>query len=264
MPIRYNFLVWRLRGVEHVITCFTSGSKGGTGKTTLSSLLALGCSAAGYRALLVDACSEGGATTSLLGGAPGPYLRDVLEGSAQLVEAVQVYSLPLGEEELDFYLLPNRGPLPSVSLEGFVEQLRRLADKYFDLVLIDMPAYQDPWYEEFLQRSDVVVKVVEPNPAAVAAGIVAWPPGVGDGDPLVVYALNQPRPYPKSVVKEYLDDLRRRFGKEAVVTVPYDYAASRVSPEMLGQVLSHVSDEFQDALYELAQRIIRPREGAAP
>ena len=249
--------------MEHVTACFTSGHKGGTGKTTLSSLLALGCSAAGYRALLVDASSEGGATTALLGGAPGPYLRDVLEGRAQLIKAIQVYSLPLGEGA-ELYMLPNRGPLPPVDLSSFMKQLRRLADRYFDLVIIDLPAYQDPWYEEFHQGSDVVVKVVEPNPAAVAAGVAAWPPGVGDGDPLVVYALNQPRPYPKSVVREILQDLRRRFGEEAVVVIPYDYAASRLCPEMLAQVLSHVSEKFQDALYELAQRIIKAARRAAP
>lgn len=247
-----------------MIVCFTSGSKGGTGKTTLSSLLALGYSAAGYRVLLVDVGSEGGATTALLGGAPGPYLRDVLEGGAKLEDAVQAYSLPLEEGELDFYLLPNRGPLPTVALGDFLGRLRRLAEKYFDLMLIDLPAYQDPWYEEFLQGSDAVVKVVEPNPAAVAAGIVAWPPGVGDGDPLVIYVLNQPRVYPKSVVSEFLEDLRRRFGDESVVLVPYDYAASRLCPELLGQVLSRVSDELQDALYEIAQKITRARRGAGP
>ena len=61
-----------------VYACFTSGSKGGVGKTTLSSLLTLALAAIERRVLLVDCSEDGGASRLLLGNPEPPYLLSLI------------------------------------------------------------------------------------------------------------------------------------------------------------------------------------------
>jgi len=222
-------------------------------------MLTIGLSIARVRVLLVDVSTEGGAGVLLFGTPPAPHLRDVLAGKVRLPRAVGIYAVEYEGEDYEFGFVSNRGQLPRVELDPLFSELKRLEGRYFDVIIIDLPAYQDPWYEGFVKRSEVVVKVVEPNPAAIGAAVRAWPPEMGDGSAVVLYAVNHPRPYLRSVTERYLRELRRRFGDEAVLAIPYDYAASRLAPETLSQALLLVKEPFQDALLRLAQRIIRPR-----
>ena len=240
------------------ISTITSGNKGGTGKTTISLLLTLASNYAGIPALHIDTSSEGGAGTILLGAKPGPYLRDFFEGRASILESINIYTLELGDEEFDFYILLNSGCLPKIRLESFFTCLRSL-ERYFELVIIDLPAYQDLWYEQFSMLSDVVVKVTEPSPASLTAVFSAWPRLNDEASIDVIYVLNQPRFYSMSVVKLYEERLKQSVGEERVVVIPYDYAASRLAPENIEVALLNLSEKFQDALITLTQKLLRPK-----
>jgi len=237
------------------IATVTSGNKGGTGKTTISLILTLATNYAGIPSLHVDASSEGGAGTLLLGAKPGPYLRDYLNGKASLDESISVYTLDINGEKFDFYMVLNSGNLPRVDLERLFNDLRRL-DDYLELVVIDLPAYQDPWYEAFSRLSDAVIKVAEPSPHSLTAVFSAWPPlGLASGTP-TIYVLNQPRYYPVNVVETYESRLRDSVGDENVITVPYDYAASRLAPENIEAALLNLSDDFQEAIVKIGQKLL--------
>ncbi|RLG87931.1 MAG: hypothetical protein DRO18_02420, partial [Thermoprotei archaeon] len=183
------------------IATFTSGGKGGTGKTTISSLLILGMSKLGIRVLLIDASSEGGASRLLLGNPEPPYLRDVFSGNTRLGDAIGLFEI---EGYTDFYMLPNIGFLPRIELPQFFLELRRYR-KFFDVVIVDLPAFQDSWYNGFALNSDVVVKVAEPNHSSFAACLQS-PPNNGN----IIYVLNQPRLYPPRITRKYREELQNR------------------------------------------------------
>ncbi|RLE63054.1 MAG: hypothetical protein DRJ38_08480 [Thermoprotei archaeon] len=231
------------------IATFTSGGKGGTGKTTLSSLLILGMSKSGIRTLLIDASSEGGASRLLLGNPEPPYLRDVFDGKTRLGDAIGLFEIT---NYCEFYMLPNIGVLPRVDLREFFLELRRFG-KFFDLVIVDLPAFQDSWYHGFSLNSDIVVKVAEPNHSSFAACLQS-PPENGN----IVYVLNQPRIYPPSVTRKYRENLEAKTGSEVLV-FPYEPAVTILNPSNAEKVLSKISPKFQDSLLKLGFRLAKPK-----
>jgi len=225
-----------------MIVATFSGSKGGTGKTTLavSLSLAVGLSA---EVLLVDASAEGGATAYLLGDCPGPYLCEDPDGSLRRVEA----------DELRLTLAVNRGPL--LQPETVAERVASWSERY-QLVVIDQPALTDvdavERYMPLLKLADTVLIVTEPNPASIEASLYRF------GGKRVVVALNQPRPYPKTVVEHYrrvVEHFCRRHGYEYVL-IPYEPAVSRLGPSVL-KVYRYTSEEYDSAIAKLANVLLR-------
>ncbi len=218
-----------------------SGSKGGTGKTTLAVSLALVASMR-VETLLVDASAEGGATAYLLGDSPGPYLSEDPDGSLRRVEA----------DELQLTVAMNRRPLfwP-----------RKVAERIaawrgsFQLIVIDEPALTDvdavERYMPLLKLADTILIVTEPNPASIEASLYRF------WGKRVIVALNQPRPYPRTVVDHYrrvVEHFCRKHGYEYVL-VPYEPAVSRLGPSTL-EVFRYTSAEYDSAIVKLANLLL--------
>jgi len=221
-----------------------SGSKGGTGKTTISVSLSLLCSAR-VNTLLVDASAEGGATSYLLGDCPGPYLSQD--------PARSLRKIAIDEADVRLAVAVNRGPLLNPELVA-----RHIAEwgRSFQLTLIDLPALTDfdaiKRYMPFFELADTVLVVTEPSPASLEASLYTF------GPKRVIIALNQPRPYVKSVVEHYrrvVEWFCKQHGYNYVV-VPYDAAMARLTPSSL-RVIMYTSDEYDAALVKLAQLLLR-------
>lgn len=219
-----------------LVTTFSS-SKGGTGKTTLAVSLSV-LSSASARTLLVDASAEGGATSYLLGDAPGPYFWEDPEGSLRSVELSDGVALTVAV---------NRGPLVDPAR---VAQALEAWRETFDFTVVDLPALTDvdtvERYMPLLRATNAVLVVVEPNPASLEAALYCF------GGKRVVVALNCPRPYPATVVDWYrraVEVFCRKFGYEYAV-IPYDPALSRLAPTRL-RALQYTSEALDTALFKL-------------
>jgi len=225
---------------------FTSGSKGGTGKSTLSSLCTLALAGAGYSVLLVDCGSEGNSTRMLLRNPRPPFLRDFLKGD---LWALGEYTVKVGSFEVNFFMIPNIGPLDRLDRIRSMLNLKlskaRLED-YFQLIVFDLPAYQGSSYDAIIDASDIVVLVAKPYRAAVAAVKTAY---TGRAKKLVV--LNE---YHPSFI-EYRVDMERYFN-DSVLTLPYDPYVRLMGPDTLSLVLSRLGKEFQRSLLELCRSIL--------
>jgi len=225
-----------------VIVATFSGSKGGTGKTTLAVSFSLAVSLR-VETLLIDASAEGGATAYLLGDCPGPYLSENPDGSLRRVEA----------DELQLTVAVNRGPL--LWPQKVAERVAAWAKRY-QLVIVDQPALTDvdavERYMPLLKLADTILIVTEPNPASIEASLYKF------GSKRVIVALNQPRPYPKTVVDHYrrvVEHFCRKHGYEYVL-VPYEPAVSRLSPSVL-KVFRYTSEEYDSAVAKLANILLQ-------
>lgn len=232
-----------------MIVATFSGSKGGTGKTTLAVCVSVVASSS-LPTLLVDASAEGGATAYLLGDAPPPYLREDPERSLRRVDA----------EGLRMFVAVNRGALANA--EVVARHVQQWATR-FELVVVDMPALTDvdavERYMPLLRLADTVLVVTEPNPASLGASLYTF------GGKRVVVALNSPRPYPKTVVDHYarvIANFCRRAAEKGVlvdyVLIPYDPAVSRLGPSTF-KVLNYTSEEFDSAVMRLAVLLLRKK-----
>jgi cellulose biosynthesis protein BcsQ len=225
-----------------VIVATFSGSKGGTGKTTLAVSLSLAISLR-VETLLVDASTEGGATAYLLGDCPGPYLSEDPDGSLRRIEA----------DELQLTVAVNRG---SLLWPGKVADSVEEWSKQYHFIIIDQPALTDvdavERYMPLLKLADTVLIVTEPNSASIEASLYKF------GGKRVVVALNQPRPYPKTVVEHYrrvVEHFCRKHGYEYVL-VPYEPAVSRLSPSIL-KVFKYTSDDYDSVIAKLANILLQ-------
>lgn len=227
-----------------MITLVFSGSKGGTGKTTLAVSLAI-VSSSVASTLLVDASAEGGATAYLLGDVPPPYLREDPPSSVRRVEG----------DTLNLFVAVNRGPLANSYL--IAESVRKWSQEFM-LVIIDLPALTDSdavdRYLPLILESHSILIVTEPNPASMESALYTF-----SGKRLVV-ALNCPRPYPKSVVEHYskvVASFCKRVNAD-YVTVPYEPAVSRLSPSTL-RVLDYTGSEYDAAIAKLVNLLLRSK-----
>jgi len=137
------------------------------------------------------------------------------------------------------------------------ERVAAWASQY-QLVVIDQPALTDvdavERYMPLLKLADTVLIVTEPNPASIEASLYRF------GGKRVIVALNQPRPYPRTVVEHYrrvIEYFCRRNGYEYVL-VPYEPAVSRLSPSTLG-IFKYTSDEYDSAIAKLGNLLLHGR-----
>jgi capsular exopolysaccharide synthesis family protein len=132
-----------IRGEGHKVIQITSPDPG-DGKSTLSGNLAVCMAQSGRRVLLVDADFRRPRVHKLFGVEPGMGMSSVIQGTAELPEAI----VPTDVDNL--FLLPC-GPRPSnpselLSSTRFSELIHLLREQY-DIVLIDTPpvlAVTDP------------------------------------------------------------------------------------------------------------------------
>ncbi len=160
-----------------------ASSKGGTGKTTTATSLAVGLARRGVRTLLVDADAQANATWTITGGAEveAPTLTDVLLRSASADEAVRPTRVP----GLD--LLPADGTLSgaNVALVNEVGRDARLRSAMaplegrWDFVVVDTA----PTFTTILANALVFgVEVIVPIDAGMFAmlGLVQLQATIGE------------------------------------------------------------------------------------
>lgn len=223
-----------------MIVATFSGSKGGTGKTTLASFLSLVSSTA-VPTLLVDASADGGATSYLVGEVTGPYLS---ENPSESLRSVNT-------KDLKLTISVNRGPMRNVN--EVIEFVKSLGYK---IKIIDLPALTDVdavgRYMPLIEVADTILVVTEPNPASVSTSLYTF------GDKRAIIALNQPRPYYQTIVEYYrkvIDNFCKKTGCQYVV-VPYDSAVARLSPQTLNKVIDLTSEEFDASIVRLLELLI--------
>jgi len=230
-----------------IVVSFTSGSKGGTGKSTLSSLATLALAGAEVKVLLIDLGQEGNSSRLLLREPEPPFLRDVLQGKVTLLDAIGSYEIKLEKlGSLNFYMIPNLGPLPKPrELEAFFRELKEL-ENCIDIVFLDLPAYQDPWFNKFIDYSDLVVLVANPFPYVVNAVINAYTDGKE-----VIAVLNK---FVKGC-ECYLNLLGERYKR--TIAIAYDPYVALLDSANLTKILEKLSKKFQDGLVELCFQIAK-------
>jgi flagellar biosynthesis protein FlhG len=151
--------------------CITSG-KGGVGKTNVSVNLAFALTEKGKRVLVVDGDLGLANVDVLLGLSVQKTIRDVLEGSGDLIEAV-VYPRP------NLGILPASSGVPDMVSLGPEEQdrLGQILDSiagHFDYVLMDTAAGIGAsvlWFNNFA-RHNVVVMTPDPTSMTDAYALI--------------------------------------------------------------------------------------------
>ncbi|RLF09029.1 MAG: hypothetical protein DRJ98_08775, partial [Thermoprotei archaeon] len=148
-----------------MIVAFTSGSKGGTGKSTLSTLCTILLSAVltNKKILLIDFGEYGNSTRMILKHPEPPFLRDFLKGD---LRAIGRYRVKVGRIESRFFMIPNIGKVHSI--ENLPKLLSRI-EKVFNYIICDIPAYQNSLYDSLIDISDMVVLVTTPTKISVEA-----------------------------------------------------------------------------------------------
>ena len=116
--------------------------KGGTGKTTIASSIAVRANLYGARVLLIDLDQQGNLTQDFGIDVDGPVMVDVLtkndisfeDGIVNICEGLDIFPSVLDNAQLDNVLIINAFPLHQVYRE-FIQPLK----KQYDLILIDCP-----------------------------------------------------------------------------------------------------------------------------
>lgn len=231
----------------------TSLSKGGTGKSTLASLMTLALGLAESRVLLIDMGEEGSSSSMLLKRPEPPFLKAVLEGETRFEDAVGLFEIDIAfrrkSARASFYMLPNMGELPifDSNLEMFMEELEGARDN-LDVTLIDLPAFQGSDFMKIIDGSDIVMLVVEPGSARSVAG-AAKRKIRGDVLPILNKYVRG-----SAVSKAAYDYLLSRYGE--CLVVPLDPALALMSSSTIRYVLGNIQRETEDVLVEMLSRVM--------
>ncbi len=223
--------------LRNVIVAFTSGSKGGTGKSTLSVLTTILLSAVldGKKILLIDFGEHGNSTRMILKHPEPPFLTDFLKGN---IKAIGRYRLKIGRIESKFFMIPNLGKIQKLSnIEIMLKKISRI----FDYIICDLPAYQNSLYDCVIDLSDMVILVTLPNLVSIEAIKRAY-----TGKAKRVVVLNK---YFKSAF-QFKIELEKYFD-EIVLTIPFDPYVSIMNANTLPIVLKKLSKNFQKHIADL-------------
>ncbi len=232
----------------------TSLSKGGTGKSTLSTILTLALSLVGKQVLLIDLGEEGSSSRFLLGNPSPPYLRDIVSGKTKVEEAIGLYSLKIPIKkgfkqhhiEVNFYMIPNLGQLDSGLDSNFISSLK-VFSKYFDITILDLPAFQGGKYLPIINSSDLVLLVVEPGSkqiAPVAKRVIKKK---------TVVVLNK---YVKTIgSKLAYDYIVSLYNPLDVVVLPFDPALAIISSRNVSRILTYLNKDTQEGILTLIRFI---------
>lgn len=152
------------------VIAVTSG-KGGVGKTSICTNLAVHAASGGLRVLVVDADLGLANVEILLGIVPRYSLVDLLEGTASIDEVLAdgphgVKVLPAGSG------VPHLASLDEAQKLRLVTSLDPLEDR-FDLVLVDSPAGIGDNVLFFVGASQEALLVVTPEPTSLTDAYVA-------------------------------------------------------------------------------------------
>lgn len=198
-----------------------TNQKGGSGKTTTATALAVGLAMRGRRTLLVDLDGQANATWTLMGGqgAGGPTLADVLLRDATADEAIR----PTATARLD--ILPADGSLNGVNV-ALVQELGRdtrlrsaLAplDDRWDVAIFDTGPSLNTVMANALVAAGEVVVPVDPGVYAML-GLVALQETIAEvrdayGTDLRLRGLLLTRVQRNNVHRDVESELRSRFGE---------------------------------------------------
>ena len=228
-----------------MIVSFSSGGKGGTGKSTLSLITAVALAVAGKDVLLIDTSSEGGVTRLLLENPEPPFFRDILRRKATWYETILSLSLRITKYQVEFDFIPNLGNLPESSYIRWISY----TIEFYDYVILDLPAFQDVrTYHPLLKLSNLNILVSDPSVASVHAVISA---------PRLSRTVG--------VLNKFDGNARAKLELEQVFDplfiIPYDPALPALSPTTIHLVFAYLSKSFQKEFLKFIYFILNPYGG---
>lgn len=146
------------------VICIASG-KGGTGKTTFTTNLAISLQSKGLRVLIVDADFGLANDHLLLGLNPDGDVGDVLSGRKDVREVLLegpggIHLLPGGVGSSDLSALED------YDLRNLAREIGRLEPDY-DIILVDLAAGISPQIMRFLRPSHEIILVTNPEVTAL-------------------------------------------------------------------------------------------------
>jgi len=238
-----------------VVAAFISGSKGGTGKTTLCTLLSLISARKGFKTLIIDLGESGNSTTLLTGGTDPPYFTDYLTGNAEWGDTVV-------EVRENLYLAPTPPDFSLKDVEALLGVSQLYRDRYsafisgiknyVDAVFIDFPAFPFKSYGFLLTPASKSVLIVNPDPLSFSAALHTY-----TGSTYVVPVLNKYHP----AATYWRDVLEDRYGE--VVTIPFDVTLSFLIEKTILDSIRYIDKTTLRALNTLLDRIM-PLTGSSP
>jgi flagellar biosynthesis protein FlhG len=154
----------RIGRPKHVIA-FSSG-KGGVGKTTIVTNLAIGLSESGYKVLIFDADLGLANVDLLLNISPRYTLGHVIRGEVSLADAIMtgpkgVMVVPGGSG------MKELADLPALRRQELISSVLQL-QQYADLLLLDTGAGVSSTVLDFVTSADLAAIVTTPEPTALA------------------------------------------------------------------------------------------------
>lgn len=150
------------------------GGSGGVGASVLSCAVAVRAAAAGRSALLVDGCRLSGGIDVLLGAEQEPGLRwpDLAAVRGELDGLELAHRLPAAEGVPILAFDRRRDvSLPS----GAVQEVLEASIAVHDVVVVDLPAPDQPVFEQLAELADLVVLVCGRGVAELAAASAVAP-----------------------------------------------------------------------------------------
>lgn len=228
---------------------YFSGSKGGTGKTTLSMLASVLLKSKGKRVLVIDLGEMGNITTLMAGSVEPPFFVDYLQDEETYWGDVIV------ETSSGFYLAPAPPKLESrhvLEIFGKAEKVGRRFGEFVnaalghvDYIIIDFPALPTLHYRYFIDSGavDTLCLIVNPDPLSFAAAKKAY-----TGNAFVIPVLNKYHP----VSKFWLDTVREHFG--SAYLVPFDVTLSFLMRETTEWVIRNIDNKTMRSVEKIIEK----------
>lgn len=228
---------------------YLSGSKGGTGKTTLSMLTSILLRSKGKKVLVVDLGESGNITTLIAGSVEPPFFVDYLQDNETYWGDVIV------ETKYGIYLAPAPPRLESKYILEIFSKAKNVGKKFgnfvnvalehVDYIIIDFPAFPTLHYSDFIDSGtiDISCLIINPDPLSFSAAKKAY-----TGKSFVIPILNKYHP----VSKFWLDAVREYFGNAYVV--PFDASLSFLMKETTDWVVRNIDKKTKKAVEKIIEK----------